>query len=143
MGKHLWISSDETITFDDGTWITTSNVFNIIFNRVATFFRNHELTCKDKCFEERGMDGIYLDVDVDKDCFNIFYLRCNEALTQYPDEQILTWLEQFPNQPEKRDGYINGVIGEWREILKRLELDKRYDARWIEDYRHRLGKVEG
>lgn len=135
MGKHLWISSDETIAFDDRAWITTSIIFNSIFNRVGTFFLPHELPCKDKCYEERGMDGIYLDIDVNKDCFNIFYLRCKEALAHYPDEQMLTWLEKFPNQPEKRDGYINGIAREWEEILKRLELDKRYDAKWIDDYR--------
>jgi hypothetical protein len=55
---------------------------------------------------------------------------------------MLTWLEKFPNQPEKRNGYINGITREWEEIIKRLELDKRYDAGWIGDYRRKLGEVK-
>lgn len=142
MGKHFFVNDDGSLNADDRSWITTSIIFNSIFNRVETFFNACELTCKEKCYEDTGIDGIDLS-DIEKDCFNIFYLRCKEALAHYPDEEMLIWLEKFPNQPEKRDGYIHGIIGEWKEILKRLEIDKRYDAAWIEDYRRKVGENEG
>ena len=137
MGKHFWISSEPPLNTGDKNWTTTSIIFHTIFDRVEKFFKSYESTCKEKCYEDTGIDGIDLS-DVDKPCFNIFYLRCKESLANYPDEQMLSWLEKFPNQPEKRDGYIYGVIGEWKEILKRLELDKRYDATWIDDYQHKI-----
>ncbi|WP_211440862.1 hypothetical protein [Collimonas humicola] len=141
MGKHLWISSDATIVFEDRSWITTSIVFNNIFSRVEAFFVPSELACREACYFDWGMDGIELSY-VDKECFNIFYLRCKQALIHYPDKEMLAWLERFPDQPEKRDGYINGITFEWEEILKRLELDKRYDAAWIEGYRSKRGEVD-
>lgn len=76
------------------------------------------------------MDGIYLDADVTKTCFNIFYLRCKEALTHFPDED---WLRYEATKETRRGSHLH-VAWEWNEILKRLELDKRYDAAWIQAY---------
>lgn len=141
MGKHFWVSADPPLNLGDKNWTTTSIIFNNIFNRVKQFFKPYELACQEKCYEDTGIDGIDLS-DVDRECFNIFYLRCKEALAHYPDAEMLAWLDRFPDQPEKRDGYINGITYEWNEILKRLELDKRYDAAWIEAYRQKHGEVE-
>lgn len=137
MGKHFFVNGDKSIGSGDRLWVTTSNIFHTIFDRVEKYFKPHEEACKEKCFEDTGVDGIDLDF-VSKDCFNIFCLRCEEALAHYPDAEMLAWLDQFPNEPEKRDDYINGISWYWaQEVLKRLKLDKRYDAAWIEIYRHK------
>lgn len=141
MGKNFFVSGDKSIDFDDRAWITTAIAFNTIFDRVKNFFKPHELMCKEKCYEDTGIDGIDLDY-ASKDCFNIFYIRCREALAHYPDKEILLWLEKFPNEPEKNAAYIDGIIGYWKhDVLKRLELDKRYDAVWIASYQRKLGEI--
>jgi hypothetical protein len=136
MGKHFFVNGDRTVDSNDRLWVTSSNIFHAIFDRVEKNFRPHEQTCREKCFEDTGIDGIDLDF-ISKDCFNIFYLHCEEALEHYPDVEMLVWLDKFSDEPEKRDDYVNGITWYWsQEVLKRLTLDKRYDPAWIEGYRH-------
>jgi hypothetical protein len=130
MSKNLWISSDESIEWENRSWITNAHVFNNIFDRVKSAFLPTELACQESCFFDWGMEGIDLS-DVEKDCFNIFYLRCKSALSQYPDEKEM----KFQEMSEDRIGTHKQVAWAWEEILKRLELDKRYDASWIESYK--------
>jgi len=140
VGKHFFVSGDKNIDSSDRLWVTTSNIFHTIFDRIEKHFRKHEQACKEKCFEDTGIDGIDLDF-IDGDCFNIFCIRCEEALLNYPDAEMLAWLGQFPSEPEKRDGYLNGIPWYWvNEVLRRLKLDKRYDVTWIEDYRRKESK---
>ena len=134
MSKNVWISSDESIDWENRSWITNRHVFENIFDRVKSFFKPSEMACKEACFFDWGMEGIELS-DVEKDCFNIFYLRCKTALGHYPDEKEM----EYQKASEDRRGTHEQVAWEWREILKRLELDKRYDVAWIENYRREHG----
>ena len=122
MGKHLFVRD------------------NKIINRVALQFKLNEMTCKDICYEDRGVDGIDLS-DVSKDCFNIFCLRCKEALANFPDDKWMVYehmreaMAMKEGKPFPKGSHVyHSIINEWKEILKRLELDKRFDAAWIEDY---------
>jgi hypothetical protein len=55
---------------------------------------------------------------------------------------MLNWLDKFTSEPKQRDNYINGIAWYWaEEVLRRLELDKRYDVTWIESYRRKEGDV--
>jgi hypothetical protein len=145
MGKHFFVNGHRNINPDDRSWITTAIVFHSIFDRVKEFFKPHELACQEKCYEDTGIDGIDLS-DVDKECFNIFCLRCKDALAHFPDEKWMEY-ERMRETRAKQEGtpflggshVYNGVIYEWQEILKRLELDKRYDPTWIEGYRRSDG----
>lgn len=144
MGKHLYINADDSTNWDTRSWITTTIVFHSIFDRVESFFRSDEVACKEKCYEDTGIDGIDLSKDragdnpIDKDCFNIFCLRCRTALAHFPDEK---WMD-YERTKESRRGSSHSVIYEWTEILKRLEMDKRYDPVWIENYQRELGEIK-
>lgn len=141
MGKHFFASGDKNVDFADRAWTTNSFVFRNIFDRVASLFDPDESLCKEKCYEDTGIDGIDLD-HVDKDCFNIFCLHCKEALNNFSETETPTWSEkEFPNQPEKWAGLAESFVFEWKEIVKRLELDIRYDAEWIKDYRRNKGEL--
>lgn len=134
MSQHVWINFDDPADSDKGLWITNRHVFESIFNRVKSFFKPSELVCLDACFCDHGIEGIELSY-VDKDCFNIFCLRFKTALERYPDERQM----QYEKVSEDRQGTHEQIAWEWTEILKRLELDKRYDVAWIENYRREHG----
>jgi len=134
MSQHIWINLDDLADPDKGLWITNRYVFESIFNRTKTFFKPFELACLDACFCDHGIEGIELSY-VEKDCFNIFCLRFKTALGHYPDAKQM----QYEEAREDRRGAHEQVTWEWTEILKRLELDKRYDAAWIESYRREHG----
>jgi hypothetical protein len=134
MSQHVWINFDDPTDSDKGLWITNRHVFENIFERVKSFFKPSELPCLDECFRDRGIEGIELSY-VEKDCFNIFYLRFKIAFENYPDEKEMEYQKANVDQ---RGGHEH-VIWEWSEILKRLELDKRYDWAWIESYRREHG----
>lgn len=129
MGKHLWVSEDESLEFSKRSWITTAVVFNSIFDRVAEFFLPEEICCKVDCYAERGMDGIDLSA-VDKECFNIFYLRCSAAFSKFPDEKWYLYEAQDASRRES----CGHVLWEWAEIINVLKRDKRYDPEWISSY---------
>lgn len=102
MGKHVFISDDETIGSDDRFLIFTSSVFNVIFDLAGVFFKPWESACKNLCYEETGVDGIDLTNsirEISHDSFNIFYLRCREGLAHYPDDGMLTWLVRGTHLP--------------------------------------------
>ncbi len=134
MSQNLWISSDESIDWENRSWITNRHIFKNIFDRVNSFFKSFECDCKEACFYDWGMEGIDLSA-VDKDCFNIFYIRVKVALDNYPDQKEIEYQNMNPDQR----GSHEHVIWEWMEIIKRLELDKRFDAVWIEAYLRRCG----
>ena len=136
-GKHLFISDDASIPKDKRMLVTTSTVFKNIFRRIDACFKVDERGCCEKCFEEHGIDGIILD-DIEKDCFNILYLRCEQALSKFPDQE---WMDYEKLDPLGRGGW-RSVVLEWREILDMMKLDKRFDQEWINAYVKRRGEAE-
>jgi hypothetical protein len=134
MSQHIWINFDDPTDADKGLWITNRYVFENIFERVKSFFKLAELTCLEECFCDHGIEGIELSY-VEKNCFNIFCLRFKIALEHYPDEKEM----EYQKANVDKRGRHETVIWEWTEILKRLELDKRYDVAWIENYRREHG----
>ena len=136
-GKHLFISDDISIPKDDRIFVTTSIIFNSIFNRVDACFKADERACAEKCLEWKGIGGL-IWYDIEKDCFNILYLRCEQALSKFPDQE---WMDYEKLDPLGRGGW-RSVVLEWREILDMMKLDKRFDQEWINAYVKRRGEAE-
>lgn len=130
MSKHFWVNSNDSIDTDDRLWITNSHVFSNIFDRVKKLFQPHEFECRDICYHDWGIEGIDLS-EVPSECFNIFYLRCVQALNKYPDKEEEIYQKSNPNEFKSHEH----IIMEWKEIIKRLEIDSRYDKKWIEEYK--------
>ena len=131
-GKHLFISEDTSIHEDKRMLITTAIIFNNIFKRVDACFKAEERLCAEECLEWKGIDGLIWD-DIEKDCFNVLYLRCEQALSKFPDQE---WLDYEKQDPERRRGWTT-IVWEWREILEMMKLDKRFDQEWINAYLQR------
>ena len=129
MSQHIWVNFDENIDLENRFWITNRFIFNIIFNRTKALFRPAELVCQEACYQDWGIEGLELSY-VDKDCFNIFCARCEEAFNKYPDEKAM----EYENSSEDRRGTYEHVAWEWTEILNRLKLDVRYDPLWMAEY---------
>ena len=136
-GKHLFISEDTSIPKDKRMLVTTGIVFNNIFARIDACFKQDERGCSEKCFEEHGIDGLIWD-DIETDCFNVLYVRCEQALSKFPDQE---WLDYEKLDPEVRRGWTT-IVWEWREILDMMKLDKRFDQEWINAYVKSRGEAE-
>ena len=136
-GKHLFISDDASIPKGNRMLVTTAIIFNNIFARIDACFKADEIGCSEKCFEEHGIDGIILD-DIEKDCFNILCLRCEQALRKFPDQE---WMD-YEGRPSGTKGGWRTIVLEWREILDMMKLDKRFDQEWINAYLKRRGEAE-
>lgn len=104
-GKHLFISEDTSIHEDKRIWVTTAIIFNSIFERVDASFKADERGCAEECLKWTGLDGLILD-DIEKDCFNVLYLRCEQALSKFPDQE---WMDY--------EGRPAGTKGGWRTIV--------------------------
>ena len=76
--------------------------------------------------------------DIEKDCFNILYLRCEQALSKFPDQE---WMD-YEGRPAGTKGGWRTVVLEWREILDMMKLDKRFDQEWINAYVKSRGEAE-
>ena len=135
-GKHLFISEDTSIPGEKRRWVTTAIIFNNIFERVDACFKDDERGCAEECLEWKGLDGL-IWFDIEKDCFNILYLRCEQALSKFPDQE---WLDYEKLDPERRRGWTT-IVWEWREILEMMKLDKRFDQEWINAYLQRRGET--
>ena len=136
-GKHLFISEDTSIHEDKRIWVTTAIIFNSIFERVDACFKAGERRCAEECLEWKGLDGLIWD-DIEKDCFNILYLRCEQALSKFPDQE---WMD-YEGRPAGTKGGWRTVVLEWREILDMMKLDKRFDQEWINAYVKSRGEAE-
>jgi uncharacterized protein (DUF488 family) len=134
VSQHIWVNFDDPTDTDKSLWITNRYVFEVIFGRVRSLFKNSELTCLEECFRDHGIEGVELSY-VEKNCFNVFCLRFKAALNNYPDEEEI----EYQRVNEDKRGRHETVIWEWKEILRRLEMDKRYDGAWIENYRREHG----
>ena len=122
-GKHLFVSDDASIPKGNRMLVTTAIIFNNIFARIDACFKADEIGCSEKCFEEHGIDGLIWD-DIEKDCFNVLYVRCEQALSKFPDQE---WLDYEKLDPEVRRGWTT-IVWEWREILEMMKLDKKYKS---------------
>jgi len=129
MSHHIWVNFDENIEPDNRFWVTNAFIFNNIFNRTRESFKSPERACQEACYQYSGIEGLELSY-VDKDCFNIFCARCEQAFNKYPDEKAM----EYENSSEDRRGTYEHVAWEWTEILNRLKLDVRYDPLWIAEY---------
>ena len=136
-GKHLFISEDASLHRHKRVWVTTRVVFNSIFQRVDACFKADERRCAEECLEWKGLDGLILD-DIEKDCFNILYLRCEQALSKFPAQE---WMD-YGGRPSGTKGGWRTIVLEWREILDMMKLDKRFDQEWINAYLKRRGEAD-
>ena len=136
-GKHLFISEDASIPGEKRRWVTTAIVFNSIFERVDACFKDDERGCAEECLEWKGIDGLIWD-DIEKDCFNILCLRCEQALSKFPDQE---WMD-YEGRPAGTKGGWRTIVLEWREILDMMKLDKRFDQEWINAYVKSRGEAE-
>ena len=135
-GKHLFISEDASLHRHKRIWVTSRTIFNNIFKRVDACIKADERGCAEECLEWKGLDGL-IWFDIEKDCFNILYLRCEQALSKFPDQE---WLDYEKLDPERRRGWTT-IVWEWREILEMMKLDKRFDQEWINAYLQRRGET--
>ena len=134
-GKHLYISDDASVPIGNRVIVSTTTIFRCIFKRVEASFKADELGCSEKCLEYQGNEGLIWD-DIEKDCFNILYLRCEQALSKFPDQE---WLDYEKQGPDRRRGWTS-IVWQWREILDMMKLDKRFDQEWINAYLQRRGE---
>ena len=136
-GKHLYISDDASVPIGCRVIASTFIIFSCIFERVDASFKEDELACSEKCLEWQGNDGLIWD-DIEKDCFNILYLRCEQALSKFPDQE---WMD-YEGRPAGTKGGWRTIVLEWREIWDMLKLDKRFDQEWINAYVKSRGEAE-
>ena len=136
-GKHLFISEDASLHRHKRIWVTSRTIFNNIFKRVDACIKADERGCAEECLEWKGIDGLIWD-DIETDCFNVLYVRCEQALSKFPDQE---WLDYEKLDPEVRRGWTT-IVWEWREILDMMKLDKRFDQESINAYVESRGEAE-